>query len=24
MKPVSDKEEDRRDGFGLAVMGVWA
>ena len=24
MKPVSDKEEDRRDGFGMAVMGVWA
>jgi CRISPR-associated protein Cmr3 len=24
MKPVSDDEQDRRDGFGLAVMGVWA
>jgi CRISPR-associated protein Cmr3 len=23
MKAVSDKEQDRRDGFGLAVMGVW-
>ena len=24
MQPVSDGELDRRDGFGLAVMGVWA
>lgn len=24
MQPVSDDEQDRRDGFGLAVMGVWA
>ena len=24
MKPVSDDEQDRRDGFGLAVMGVWS
>ena len=24
MKPVSDDEQDRRDGFGLAVMGVEA
>ncbi len=24
MKPVSDDDQDRRDGFGLAVMGVWA
>lgn len=24
MQPVSDKDEDCRDGFGLAVMGVWA
>jgi len=24
MKPVSDEEQDCRDGFGLALMGVWA
>lgn len=24
MKPASDDAQDRRDGFGLVVMGVWA
>jgi CRISPR-associated protein Cmr3 len=24
LKPVSDDDQDRQDGFGLAVMGVWA
>jgi len=23
MHCVSDEEQDRRDGFGLAVLGVW-
>jgi CRISPR-associated protein Cmr3 len=23
LQPVSDEEQDRRDGFGLAVWGVW-
>jgi CRISPR-associated protein Cmr3 len=23
LEPVSDDEQDRRDGFGLAVWGIW-
>jgi len=23
MQPVSDTEQDRRDGFGLAAIGAW-
>ena len=23
MQCISDEEQDRRDGFGLAVLGVW-
>lgn len=23
MRPVSDREQDRKDGFGLAIWGVW-
>lgn len=23
LRPVSDEEQDRRDGFGLAALGVW-
>jgi CRISPR-associated protein Cmr3 len=23
LRPVSDNEQDRKDGFGLALWGVW-
>ena len=24
LRPVSDQEQDRKDGFGLALWGVWS